>query len=891
MTERNYRYPGVRPFETKEQHLFFGRNRDIGDLYDLILLERLTVLFGKSGYGKSSLLKAGIIPRFTEPGVPESHQYQPVEIRLGTYIPGKSATPLETVVKALEGIPLEPDVEYVKDMTPDLRLWHHFKIRQAPDSIGRFFLIFDQFEEFFSYPDAEQAQFRAEIAELLYEEIPQDVRLAARSGIREQRVFLATPFDAKVLFSIRADRLSLLDGMKDRLPAILHKRYELLALDEDQARESIVTPAALSVSGEWKSAPFQYSKDALEKMLTELSGKHENSNGRIEAFQLQIVCTSIEKRVIELGLNTVTATDLPDFDTIYEDYYKNRIGELLPGEQEPARLVLEDGLLLVDAQTGDARRLSRDSIELAQSFGVSPELLKNLERTYLIRRELNTLGGYNYEISHDTLIAPMLKSRKAREETLEQKRLEQERLEALSRAKEAEVKAQEETARRVEAERLQEAAEKAKRRANIFAIGAIVLAGIAGIALGFANKQRNIARRENSRAQQEAQKAEREKMKADSSAAFARLQEMEADTQKNIAVAKAEEARLALDRMEIANDKLVEQTLSEAQADILALNYEAALSKVNNVIGLGRKKAQIANILLEIAYFFNETGRHPAQKELTTVAALLNKKVLIPKSGDKKTLRALIQNLLPIRFSELEARYYPVMRAVRGGSFQMVEDGSKPARQITLSEYQLAKTATTVWQYNLMNTAKGFDFFDEAIYHKPARGWRGSNPMVFVSWYDAVLYANWLSEWRGLTPAYEIKRETDPNNFSDIDQMKWTVKRQKSADGFRLPTESEWICAEFLTKETTRRLQFYDPSDPSIELNGMLSSPLNRYDWILGWEWCWDWYADEPSTDLAENPEGPSFGRYRVLRGKEIGRRSPDSRTEQCGFRLAQGRE
>ena len=179
--------------------------------------------------------------------------------------------------------------------------------------------------------------------------------------------------------------------------------------------------------------------------------------------------------------------------------------------------------------------------------------------------------------------------------------------------------------------------------------------------------------------------------------------------------------------------------------------------------------------------------------------------------------------------------------------------------------------------------------------------------MVFISWYDAVLYANWLSEWRGLTPAYEIKRETDPNNFSDIDQMKWTVKRQKSADGFRLPTESEWICAEFLTKETTRRLQFYDPSDPSIELNGMLSSPLNRYDWILGWEWCWDWYDDYKMTSdndksvTLSDPIGPPSGSRRVVRGGSFNnearnlrsanrnRNEPENRNRNLGFRCVRG--
>ena len=480
--ERIHRYPGVRPFETRERHLFFGRKRDTEELADHILLEKLVVLFAKSGYGKSSLLKAGIVPSFTDPGTPETRRYHPVQVRFGTYVEGKSVPPLDAVLNALDTFAVGKDFQFLATLSPQTRLWHHFKMRQAspptPPHVGkgdnsRFLLIFDQFEEFFSYPETQQAAFRAELAELLYEDIPQDVRSSARELDREQRVFLATPFDAKAVFSIRADRLSLLDGMKDKLPAILHKRFELRALDERQAREAIVAPAALTTvappshsktghpqslipnpQSPFLSPSFSFAPDALDIMLRELSGAETGDNARIEAFQLQIVCASLEKRVTERGLSIVTAADLPDFDTVYEDYYKDRIGELPETSRLPARRVLEDGLLLVDIQTGDARRLSRDAGELSQALGVSPELLLDLERTYLIRREVNSLGGYNFEISHDTLIAPVLKARKEREAQQEELRKEQERLEAERRAREAEAQAAEEKRRAEEAERL-----------------------------------------------------------------------------------------------------------------------------------------------------------------------------------------------------------------------------------------------------------------------------------------------------------------------------------------------------------------------------------------------------------------------------------------------------
>ena len=63
---KNYRYPGTRPFEEKDSHLFFGRSQDIERLYNRIFVEKMTVLHGKSGLGKTSLLQAGILPKLRQ---------------------------------------------------------------------------------------------------------------------------------------------------------------------------------------------------------------------------------------------------------------------------------------------------------------------------------------------------------------------------------------------------------------------------------------------------------------------------------------------------------------------------------------------------------------------------------------------------------------------------------------------------------------------------------------------------------------------------------------------------------------------------------------------------------------------------------------------------------
>ncbi len=71
--EEQYRYPGPRSFTENDRELFFGRNKEIRKLTELMVIEKLAVLFGKSGYGKTSLLQAGVIPRLEEKEVHQVH--------------------------------------------------------------------------------------------------------------------------------------------------------------------------------------------------------------------------------------------------------------------------------------------------------------------------------------------------------------------------------------------------------------------------------------------------------------------------------------------------------------------------------------------------------------------------------------------------------------------------------------------------------------------------------------------------------------------------------------------------------------------------------------------------------------------------------------------------
>jgi len=69
-------WPGLASFREADQAFFHGREAESAELTRLVLRERLTVLFGLSGLGKSSLLAAGVFPRLRQQNV------LPVPLRL-----------------------------------------------------------------------------------------------------------------------------------------------------------------------------------------------------------------------------------------------------------------------------------------------------------------------------------------------------------------------------------------------------------------------------------------------------------------------------------------------------------------------------------------------------------------------------------------------------------------------------------------------------------------------------------------------------------------------------------------------------------------------------------------------------------------------------------------
>ena len=154
------RYPGAQPFTEAQSSIFFGRQKATAELYQLIRQESLVVLYAKSGLGKSSLINAGIIPLARKEKV-----FRPVPIRFLAFT-GKEKTPVETTRERVKmGANAKPSF-LSQLIEEDNSLWRILKEQQlSKDKKEGLLLIFDQFEELFTYPAEAQLHFRRQLAD------------------------------------------------------------------------------------------------------------------------------------------------------------------------------------------------------------------------------------------------------------------------------------------------------------------------------------------------------------------------------------------------------------------------------------------------------------------------------------------------------------------------------------------------------------------------------------------------------------------------------------------------------------------------------------------------------------------------------------------------------
>ncbi|MBV8770969.1 MAG: ATP-binding protein [Deltaproteobacteria bacterium] len=145
--DRQNPWPGLDSYSEAAQEYFYGRAAEIDELSRRVKGQNLTVLFGESGLGKTSLLQAGLFPKIRR------EAFLPVYVRLRF---SASEQPLGTQVKEqLSGAIRAARLENTEPLENQASVWHWLHLRESElcDDFGRAvapIFVFDQFEEIFT---------------------------------------------------------------------------------------------------------------------------------------------------------------------------------------------------------------------------------------------------------------------------------------------------------------------------------------------------------------------------------------------------------------------------------------------------------------------------------------------------------------------------------------------------------------------------------------------------------------------------------------------------------------------------------------------------------------------------------------------------------------------
>src|SRR5882757_1354381 len=230
VNERNP-WLGLASFTEETRAYFYGRDEEVAELARRVQRKLLTVLFGQSGLGKTSILRAGLAPRLRAQG------YCPIYVRIDY---GRdSPEPADQIKQAISrtarrsgewtqaGVAVEGE-----------SLWEflHHRDDVLRDESGKTLiplLIFDQFEEIFTlaqsddFGRARAMTFIADLADLVENRPPHavEVKLEADDEMAERFDFARS--DYRVLIALREDYLAPLEGLKNVMPSITQNRLRL----------------------------------------------------------------------------------------------------------------------------------------------------------------------------------------------------------------------------------------------------------------------------------------------------------------------------------------------------------------------------------------------------------------------------------------------------------------------------------------------------------------------------------------------------------------------------------------------------------------------------------------------------------------------------------------
>ena len=394
---------GLSSYSEETRAYFHGRDEEAAELARRVQRKLLTVLFGQSGLGKTSLLRAGLVPRLRGEG------FCPVYVRID-YSP-ESPPPSEQIKQAIfRATAAAGHWSRPGSAIEGESLWeflHHRGdlLRDASGGTLLPLLIFDQFEEIFTLAQADDAgrlrakAFLEDLADLVENRPPADLERRLEHDEADAGHYDFSRADYRILIALREDYLAHLESVKGIMPSITQNRMRLARMNGTQALSAVVKPGGRLVS-----------QEVAESIVRFVAGGSELANAEVEPSLLSLVCRELNT----VRLNQCRAEISADLlagsrDTILTEFYERALADQPAG----VRRVIEDELL---TESGYRESLAEERvIKALAAAGSAPDALAKLVDRRLLRIE-ERLDVRRVELTHDVLCGVVAASRNLRQE-------------------------------------------------------------------------------------------------------------------------------------------------------------------------------------------------------------------------------------------------------------------------------------------------------------------------------------------------------------------------------------------------------------------------------------------------------------------------------------------
>jgi hypothetical protein len=400
-------YVGLVPFDEDDAGFFFGRSQEIGIVSANLRSARLTIVYGPSGVGKSSLLQAGVVHGLREATRAGESDVPFAVCTVRSWHDDPKHRLLQAASDALRD--LSPDGVPASDGTlaDSLRRW--------TGTTGTLLVVLDQFEEYFQYHEAEAegerlTGFAAELADVV-----NDPALAVH-----------------VLISIREDAWAKLDRFEGHIPLLFANYLRIDHLDVDAAREAIEGPiSAWNALLTPADAPYDVEPELIAAVLagaaTGLAADGEGTadapaGDRVEAPFLQLVLERLWRATVADGDHVLSLARLDALGgarKIVENQLVEALARLSRDEQDVASDCFR--FLVSRSKT----KIAHPATDLAEwTRRPEPEVTAVLDRLTggdsgrilrAVAPPLDRPDSPSYELFHDVLAEPILAWRLARE--------------------------------------------------------------------------------------------------------------------------------------------------------------------------------------------------------------------------------------------------------------------------------------------------------------------------------------------------------------------------------------------------------------------------------------------------------------------------------------------